>query len=97
MCLGKTGRKSQNLYIIAYKVYPTIKKVKYPYIQGNLMRIKTIKSAGLCIIILVAIYVMIGETPAVLACGLSDYICVFSALLEFSGIILILYLASKLL
>ncbi len=61
------------------------------------MHMKTIKKGGACLIILVAIYAIIYDLPAAFLCELSDYTCIFSALLKFSGLVLALYLASKIL
>ncbi|MFH1432499.1 MAG: hypothetical protein ABIG84_04740 [archaeon] len=58
-----------------------------------MMRIKTIAAY---LIILVAIYAIMNEI-ALFTCSLSDYNCVFGRLLNISGLILILYLASKIL
>ncbi len=59
------------------------------------MSMKTISKAGVCLIILVAIYALMCSVKLFPICELSDYMCIFSELLKFSGIVLILYVASR--
>ena len=56
------------------------------------MRIETM---GGYLVILVAIFAIINEIPAVFLCGLSNYECVFFGLLKLAGLFLALYLGSK--
>lgn len=57
------------------------------------MRARTFASY---MIMIVAIYAILREI-ALFTCTLSDYMCVFTELLAISGLILILYIASKIL
>ena len=47
------------------------------------------------LVILVAVFAIINEIPAVFLCELSNYECVFFGLLKLAGLILALYLGSK--
>ncbi len=59
------------------------------------MRIMTMRTMGAYLVILVAIFAIINEIPAVFLCDLSDYECVFFELLKLAGLFLALYLGSK--
>ena len=59
------------------------------------MRIMTIKTMGAYLVILVAVFAIIHEIPAVFVRELSDYKCVFFGLLKLAGLFLALYLGSK--
>ncbi|MEA3342780.1 MAG: hypothetical protein U9Q92_01310 [archaeon] len=59
------------------------------------MRIMTMRTMGAYLVILVAIFAIINEIPAVFVCELSNYNCVFFELLKLAGLILALYLGSK--
>ncbi len=70
-----------------------IKNVKYITVHYSF--VKTIKIAAF-LILLVAIFVMIGGYMNVFACSLMNYTCVFSLLLKMAGLTAALYIGYRL-
>jgi len=75
------------------QIINNIKSIKY--LKNYNRFVKTIKVAAFLILI-VAIYVMIGNYMSIFACSLSDYTCVFSLLLKMAGLTAALYIGYRL-